>query len=81
MTSQQYSAMEDLAEDSQVRMIQGLLRVFGYTPEQAAQSYKWSAEDLRLFLQRPTFGSDIDYSEPVIDYSHWDVDIDYSEWD
>lgn len=96
MTSQQNSAMQDLAEDTQVRMIQGILRVFKYTPEQAAQSYNVSAEDVRLLLQRPTFGSDldysgidysridysvIDYSGSVIDYSDWDIDSDYSEWD
>ena len=80
MTSQQNSAMEDLAEHSQVRMIQGLLGVFGYTPEQAAQSYKWSAEDLRLFLQLPTFGSDLDYSEFEIDIDYSEPDIDYTDW-
>jgi len=63
MTSQQNSAMQDLAEDTQVRMIQGILGVFGYTPEQAAQSYNVSVEDFRLFLQRPTFGSDLERGE------------------
>ena len=58
MTSQQDNAMQDLAEDTQVRMIQGILEVFGYTPEQGAQNYNVSAEDLRLLLQRPTFGSE-----------------------
>ena len=43
---------------TQVRIIQGILRVFGYTPEQAALNYNMSAEDLRLLLQRPTFGSE-----------------------
>lgn len=56
MTSGQNYAMESLAEDTQVRMIQGILRVFGYTPEQGAQSYNVSAGDLRLLLQRATFG-------------------------
>ena len=50
--------MQDLAEDTQVRMIQGILEVFGYTVEQGAQNYNVSAEDLRLLLQRPTFGSE-----------------------
>jgi len=58
MTAQQDKAMQDLAEDTQVRMIQGILGVFGFTPEQGAQSFNVSAEDLRLLLQRPTFGSD-----------------------
>ena len=58
MTTQQDNAMQDLAEDTQVRMIQGILEVFGYTAEQGAQNYNVSAEDLRLLLQRPTFGSE-----------------------
>ena len=58
MTAEQDNAMQDLAVDTQVRMIQGILGVFGYTPEQAALNYNVSAEDLRLLLQRPTFGSD-----------------------
>jgi len=56
MTAQQDKAMQDLAEDTQIRMIQGILGVFGFTPEQGVQNYNVSAEDLRLLLQRPTFG-------------------------
>ena len=56
MTAGQNNAMESLAEDAQVRMIQGILGVFGYTPEQGAQSYNVSTGDLRLLLQRRTFG-------------------------
>jgi len=58
MTAQQDKAMQDLAEDTQIRMIQGILGVFGFTPEQGVQNYNVSAEDLRLLLQRPTFGSE-----------------------
>jgi len=60
MTAGQNNAMQDLAEDTQVQMIRGILGVFGYTPEQAAQSYNVSAEDFRLLLQRPTFGSHLE---------------------
>ena len=56
MTAQQDKAMQDLAEDTQIRMIQGILGVFGFTPEQGVQNYNVSAKDLRLLLQRPTFG-------------------------
>ena len=58
MTAEQDTAMQDLAEDTQIRMIQGILGVFGFTPEQGVQNYNVSAEDLRLLLQRPTFGSE-----------------------
>jgi len=58
MTTLQDKAMQDLAEDTQVRMIQGVLGALGFTPEQGAQSFNISAEDLRLLLQRPTFGSE-----------------------
>ena len=54
ITAGQENAMEELAEVTQVGMIRGILGVFGYTPEQAAQRYNVSAEDLRLL---PTFGS------------------------
>ena len=36
MTERQNSAMEDLAEDTQVRMIQDILKVFQFIPERAA---------------------------------------------
>merc|ERR1719341_1694078 len=57
MTDEQNTAMQDLAEDTQVRMIQGILGVFGYTPEVAARNYNVSEGEARLLLQRPTFGS------------------------
>jgi len=56
MTDEQNTAMQDLAEDTQVRMIQGILGVFGYTPEVAALNYNVSEGEARLLLQRPTFG-------------------------
>ena len=59
MTAEQDKAMQDLAEDTQIRMIQGLLGAFGYTAEQAALSYNVSAEDVKLLLQLPTFGTEL----------------------
>ena len=58
MTERQNRAMEDLADDTRVRMIQGLLKVFGYVPERVAIEYNVSLPELRLLLQRPTFQSD-----------------------
>merc|ERR1719370_56030 len=63
MTSEQDTAMQDLAEDTQVRMIQGILGVFGFTIDQAALNYNVSAEDVRLLLLRPTFGSEVKREE------------------
>merc|ERR1719239_1742092 len=44
-------------------MIQGILGVFGFTIDQAALNYNVSAEDVRLLLQRPTFGSEVKREE------------------
>merc|ERR1719341_2053252 len=64
MTDEQSAAMQDLAEDTQVRMIQGILGVFGYTPKAAAVNYNVSDEKVSLLLQRPTFGSVVARDEP-----------------
>merc|ERR1719341_1679398 len=64
MTDEQSAAMQDLAEDTQVRMIQGILGVFGYTPKAAAVNYNVSDEKVSLLLQRPTFGSVVVRDEP-----------------
>ena len=55
MTEEQVKAMQNLAEDTQVRMIQGILKVFQYIPERAAIEYNVSLQQMRLLLQRPTF--------------------------
>ena len=60
MTAEQDKAMQVLAEDSQIRMIQGILGVFGFTAEQAALSYNVSAEDVKFLLQLPTFGTELE---------------------
>merc|ERR1719234_2132057 len=65
MTAEQDTAMQDLAEDTQVRMIQGILGVFGFTADQAAVNYNVSAEEVRLLLQRPTFGSEVKREESI----------------
>merc|ERR1719370_796601 len=44
-------------------MIQGILGVFNYTAEQAALNYNVSADEVRLLLQRPTFGSEVAIEE------------------
>ena len=67
MTAEQDSAMQVLAEDSQIRMIQGLLGVFGYTAEQAALSYNVSAEDVKFLLQLPTFGTELESNFERVD--------------
>ena len=66
MTDEQNTAMQDLAEDTQVRMIQGILGVFGYTPEVAALNYNVSEAEARLLLQRPTFGSQRDETSDTV---------------
>ena len=66
MTDEQNTAMQDLAEDTQVRMIQGILGVFGYTPEVAARNYNVSEGEARLLLQRPTFGSQRDETSDAV---------------
>merc|ERR1719180_605128 len=65
MTVEQDTAMQDLAEDTQVRMIQGILGVFGFTADQTAVNYNVSAEEVRLLLQRPTFGSEVKREESI----------------
>ena len=67
MTAEQDNAMKDLAEDSQIRMIQGILGVFGYTAEQAALSYNVSAEDVKFLLQLPTFGTELESNFERVD--------------
>ena len=67
MTEEQSAAMQDLAEDTQVRMIQGILGVFGYTAEQAALSYNVSAEDVKFLLQLPTFGTELESNFERVD--------------
>merc|ERR1719397_2376615 len=44
-------------------MIQGILGVFGFTIDQAALNYNVSAEEVRLLMQRPTFGSEVKREE------------------
>merc|ERR1719264_1609321 len=66
MTDEQNTAMKDLAEDAAVRMIQGILGVFGYTPEVAAANYNVSEGEARLLLQRPTFGSQRDETSDIV---------------
>ena len=39
-----------------MRIIQGILGVFGYTAEKAASNYDLSVEEVRRLLQKPTFG-------------------------
>merc|ERR1711922_49450 len=39
-------------------IIQGILGVFGYTAEAAANNYNVSVEDVERLLKKPTFGSD-----------------------
>merc|ERR1712013_193214 len=58
MTDEQDTAMQDLAIGTQVRIIQGILGVFGYTVEAAASNYNVSVEDVNRLLKKPTFGSD-----------------------
>merc|ERR1719513_352430 len=58
MTDEQDTAMQDLAIGTQVRIIQGILGVFGYTAEAAASNYNVSVEDVNRLLKKPTFGSD-----------------------
>ena len=41
-----------------MRIIQGILGVFGYTAEAAASNYNVSVEDVDRLLKKPTFGSD-----------------------
>ena len=58
MTEKQDKAIHDLAIDTQVRMIQGLIKVFGFCAEKAAEEYDWPLPAVRLLLQRPTFQPD-----------------------
>ena len=55
MTEKQDKAMHDLAIDTPVRMIQGLIKVFGLSAEKAAEEYDWPLPAMRLLLHRPTF--------------------------
>merc|ERR1719234_3085837 len=73
MTAEQDTAMQDLAEDTQVRMIQGILGVFGFPADQAAVNYNVSAEDGRLLLQRPTFGSEVKREESISEEPEIDI--------
>ena len=58
MTNEQDKGMQDLAIDTQVRIIQGLFKVFGFSAEKAAEEYDWPLPAMRLLLQRPTFQPD-----------------------
>jgi len=55
MTAEQDLAMQKLAEDTQVRMVQGIIRVFNYTNEEAAATYKVPVAQIIRLLARPTF--------------------------
>jgi len=57
MTEEQNTAMQDLAEDTQVRMIQGILGVFGYTAARAAAEYGVPEVEMEELLARPSFGT------------------------
>merc|ERR1719500_2056996 len=63
MTAEQDTAMQDLAEDTQVKMIQGILGVFGYTADDAALKYNITAEEMKSLLNRPTFGMEVEREE------------------
>ena len=39
-------------------MIQGLIKVFGFSAQKAAEEYDWPLPTMRLLLQRPTFEPD-----------------------
>merc|ERR1719431_1193389 len=58
MTEEQNTAMQDLAEDTQIRMIQGILGVFGYTAARAAAEYGVPEAEMAELLARPSFGTD-----------------------
>jgi len=58
MTEEQNTAMQDLAEDTQIRMIQGILGVFGYTSARAAAEYGVPEAEMAELLARPSFGTD-----------------------
>ena len=58
VTEKQDKAMHDLAIDTQVGMIQGLIKVFGLSAEKAAEEYDWPLPAMRLLLHRPTFQQD-----------------------
>ena len=57
MTAEQKEAIQDLAEDTQVLMIQGIVNVFNYTVEEAAGEYNVTVAGMAALLKRPTFAS------------------------
>jgi hypothetical protein len=57
MTEAQNEAMRDLAEDTQVRMIQGILDVFGYSAAMAAEEYGVTEAEIEAVLVRRSFDS------------------------
>ena len=57
MTEGQNTAMRGLAEDTQVRMIQGILGVFGYTAARAATEYGVPEVEMEELLARPSFST------------------------
>ena len=57
MTGEQNTAMQDLAKDTQILMIQGIVNVFNYTVEEAAGEYNVSTDEMSALLKRPTFSS------------------------
>ena len=57
MTEAQSDPMRDLDEDTQVRMVQGILKAFGYTPAKAAEVYGVSEAEIVALLVRVSFNS------------------------
>ena len=55
MTDEQSDKMQNLAEDTQIAMIQGVVKVFNYTNEEAASEYNVNIAEMAELLQRPTF--------------------------
>lgn len=55
MTAEQNSAMDNLSEVTQIHMVQGIIDVFDYTPEEAASKYGTGLPEMISLLHRPTF--------------------------
>ena len=55
MTDEQSDKMQNLAEDTQIAMIQGVVQVFNYTNEEAASEYNVNVAEMAELLQRTTF--------------------------
>ena len=63
MKDEQTNKMQKLAEDTQIAMIQGVFKVFDYTPDEAAAQYNVNVADMSELLIRKTFSKYVDYSE------------------